>query len=157
MKIVKTINLKRLKNFLSQIKEKDFIKIAKINNETWRNYRSKKKFFYYFVLDKEKEYVASMVVLKTSYSNHLYFLYVLKRHRGTGLGTKLLKKFFQIDKRKMKTVHIKKKLKRTIRYYAKNNFTNKLDYKDNNLKKWIKRCKAKNKHHFKTRELLYKN
>ena len=34
----------------------------------------------------------------------------------------------------MKTVHIKKKLKRTIRYYAKNNFTNKLDYKDNNLK-----------------------
>tara|TARA_B100002052_G_scaffold298883_1_gene334017 strand:+ start:1218 stop:1391 length:174 start_codon:yes stop_codon:yes gene_type:complete len=57
----------------------------------------------------------------------------------------------------MKTVHIKKKLKRTIKYYAKNNFTNKLDYKDNNLKKWIKRCKAKNKNHFKTRELLYKS
>ena len=108
MKIVKTISFERLKKFLSQIKEKDFIKIAKINNETWRNYRSKKKFFYYFVLDKEKEYVASMVVLKTSYSNHLYFLYVLKSHRGTGLGTKLLKKFFLIDKRKMKTVHIKK-------------------------------------------------
>ena len=100
MKIVKTISFERLKKFLSQIKEKDFIKIAKINNETWRNYRSKKNFFYYFVLDKEKEYVASMVVLKTSYSNHLYFLYVLKRHRGTGLGTKLLKKFFQIDKEK---------------------------------------------------------
>ena len=44
MKIVKTISFERLKKFLSQIKEKDFIKIAKINNETWRNYRSKKIF-----------------------------------------------------------------------------------------------------------------
>ena len=54
MKIVKTINLERLKNFLSQIKEKDFIKIAKINNETWSNYRSKKNFFIILLLIKKK-------------------------------------------------------------------------------------------------------
>ncbi len=157
MKIQRTINLIKLKKFLTQIKEKDFLKIKKINNEIWRNYGSKKKFFFYFVLNKEKEYVATMIILNTSYSNHIFLLYVLKSHRSKGIGKKLVKIFFQINKGKLKTVHLKKNLKRAIKFYIKNNFTIKLDKKDNSLQKWIKRCQTKNKHHFKTRVLLYKN
>lgn len=155
MKILTKIKKKELLKFISKIEGKEFFLNKNINNAPWK-YRKLKNFTFRYVKI-NNEVVASLVIIKTSYSNHLSFLYILKNKRGKKIGSKLLSIFenYQINK-KLKTVHVTKTLKNSLIFYKKNKY--KKIYKKNDilLNRWKKRCLSFDKNTFKTRYLLFK-
>ena len=154
MFITRKISTKKLEAFLEEVYEKSFLSIKK-NRLLTKKYSYKKKFTHLFV-SKNNKYIACALILNTSYSNHLYFLYVLKEFRKKRIGRMLLREFFEISKEKIKTVHVKNTLKKVIKFYLKNSFKRKIDYQNKSLLKWKQRCMKRNKYHFNTRVLLFK-
>ena len=155
MKILSRIKKKELLEFISKIEGKEFFLNKNINNAPWK-YRKLKNFAFRYVRI-NNQIVASLVIIKTSYSNHLSFLYILKNKRNKKIGSKLLSIFenYQVNK-KLKTVHVTKTLKNSLKFYQKRKYIK--IYRKNYilLNRWKKRCLSFDKNTFKTRYLLFK-
>jgi ribosomal protein S18 acetylase RimI-like enzyme len=152
-KIVNKVSEKILINFLKKISGDEFKTNKDINSAPWK-YRKDKKFKFFFVKFK-KAIVGAIVIINFKFSRHLSFLYIIKEFRNINLGSKLLDKYF-LNTKRVKTVHVKKKLKRTINYYLKKNFVINKNSKNLIIKKWIQRSEKFN-NSFATRILMYKS
>jgi hypothetical protein len=151
-KIVNQVNNKNLINFLKKISGNEFKTNKDINNAPWK-YRKDKKLKFFFVKFK-KEIIGVMVIINFKFSRHLSFLYIIKEFRNINLGSKLLDKYF-LNTKRVKTIHVKKNLKRTLNYYLKKNFIINKNSKNLIIKKWIQRSEKFN-NSFATRVLIYK-
>ena len=151
-KIVNQVNNKNLINFLKKISVNEFKTNKDINNAPWK-YRKDKKLKFFFVKFK-KEIIGVIVIINFKFSRHLSFLYIIKEFRNMNLGSKLLDKYF-LNTKRVKTIHVKKSLKRTLNYYLKKNFIINKNSKNLIIKKWIQRSEKFN-NSFATRILIYK-
>ena len=151
-KIVNQVNNKNLINFLKKISGNEFKINKDINNAPWK-YKKDKKFKFFFVKFK-KEIIGVMVIINFKFSRHLSFLYIIKEFRNINLGSKLLDKYF-LNTKRVKTIHVKKSLKRTLNYYLKKKFIINKNSKNLTIKKWIQRSEKFN-NSFATRILIYK-
>ena len=153
IKVKKKVSDFQLEVFLKQIKEKAFFLNTKKENSPWKYIGDKKIIFKYFIY--KKKIIGSIVIFKNHISAHLSFFYILNDYRNNTIGDFFFKKFF-LKKRNLKTIHVLKKLKRTLNFYKSYNFS---IYSDNNsdLKKWIKKCEEFDKNTFKKKLLLFKN
>lgn len=151
--IKKKISIKKLNKFVNAIDGKIFNNNKNLKNPPWK-YLNLKKFKFYYLISKNNV-IGSMVILNTTYSNHLSFFYILNKNRAKGLGSNFLKKVF-IDNtsKKLKTVHVNKQLKRTIKFYKKHSFFISNKKKNKLIKKWVKRCILFDKNTFKDRHLM---
>ena len=118
-KIVNKVSDKNLINFLKKISGDEFKTNKDINNAPWK-YKKDKKLKFFFVKFKQ-EIVGSIVIINFKFSRHLSFLYIIKEFRNINLGSKLLDRYF-LNTKKVKTIHVKKSLKRTLNYYLKKKF-----------------------------------
>lgn len=151
--VKKNISKKKLNKFLSLIKGNVFKSNTKINNPPWK-YMRLKNFKFYFLISRN-EILGSIVILNTTYSKHLSFFYIIGKKRNRGIGSKFLKKIFiNKAKKKLKTVHVNKKLKKTIKFYKKNNFFISNKKENNFIKKWVRRCLNFNSMTFEKRILM---
>lgn len=151
-KIVNKVSDKNLINFLKKISGDEFKTNKDINNAPWK-YKKDKKLKFFFVKFKQ-EIVGSIVIINFKFSRHLSFLYIIKEFRNINLGSKLLDRYF-LNTKKVKTIHVKKSLKRTLNYYLKKNFVINKNSKNLIIKKWIQRSEKFN-NSFATRILIYK-
>ena len=150
--IVNKVSNKNLINFLKKISGNEFKTNKNINNAPWK-YRNDKKLKFFFVKYK-KEIIGVIVIINFKFSRHLSFLYIIKEFRNINLGSKLLDKYF-LNTKKVKTIHVKKSLKRTLNYYLKKKFLINKNSKNHIIKKWIERSEKFN-NSFATRILIYK-
>tara|TARA_Y100000816_G_C26068380_1_gene561636 strand:+ start:938 stop:1414 length:477 start_codon:yes stop_codon:yes gene_type:complete len=152
--IRKKISTKKLINFINTFDDKVFSNNKSLKNPPWKYLKEKKFNFYY--LFSNNEAIGSIVVLNTKYSRHLSFFYIIRRFRNKGIGSIFLKKvFLNLSKKKMKTVHVDKRLKKTIKFYKKNSFIVSNKKENNIIKKWIKRCLIFDKNTYRYKHLMF--
>lgn len=156
MKIISKskVSKQQIIKFVNSFKETEFKANNNLKKIPWK-YINDKKFRFYFCID-EKKIIGSIVILNNYFNKHLYFLYILKKFRYKGIGTRLLKHKF-LKYKNLKTIHVLKSLNKTIKFYKKFKFNiYKQDIKINNLHKWKKRCQKFNPNIFKEKYLVYK-
>jgi hypothetical protein len=152
IKVKKKVSEFQLAHFLKQFKEKAFFFNKKKENPPWKYIGNKEFIFKYFIY--KKKIIGSIVIFKNKISAHLSFFYILHDYRNNKIGDFFFKKFF-LKEKKIKTIHVLKKLKRALNFYKNYNFST---YSDNNydLKKWVNKCKEFDKNTFKKKLLLFK-
>lgn len=151
-KIVDRVNDINLISFLKKISGKEFKTNKDIKNAPWEHRKDKKLKFFFVKL--KKEIIGVIVIINYRFTRHLSFLYIIKEFRNINLGSKLLNKYF-LNTKKIKTIHVKKSLKRTLNYYLKKGFVINKNSKNLIIKKWIQRSEKFN-NSFATRILIYK-
>ena len=152
--IRKKISIKKLINFINTFDGKVFSNNKSIMNPPWK-YLNEKKFNFYYLFSNNKV-IGSIVILNTKYSRHLSFFYIIKQFRNKGIGSIFLKKvFLSLSKKKMKTVHVDKRLKKTIKFYKRNNFIISNKKENNIIKKWVKRCLIFDKNTYRYKHLMF--
>ena len=127
----------KLKKFLKQIKDKDFL-IHKDSNKSPWIYLDSKKFSFHFAYEKGNV-IGSLITFNSIYSRHLYFLYINEKYRYKGIGSILIKKFL-LNTKKIKTVHVLKSLKKILKFYIKNKFKILKKIESLKIKSWVSRC-----------------
>ena len=159
MSIFRVIQIKKrdskLKKFLIDIKEKNFLINRSYTNTPWVHFKNSNFRFYKIVI--ESKIVGIVVIIKLRLNDHLQFFYISKNHRSKGLGNAILTRL--LSKKKFTTVHVPKKLTiRTQKFYQKNNFKlSNLSEKHKLIKYWIKRCRNFDSKTSSEKKLLYKN
>lgn len=118
---------KKFKNFLRYIK----MPYEKNNNslkcKPWV-YKNLKN-FYFKCFIKDNKILGVIVFCKKKFNYHINFLYISSKHRNKKIGYKFLKYLANKKDRKLITTHVHKQLKRSIRFYKKNNFFKYSKYK----------------------------
>ena len=74
----KKVTKTKLKKFLKQIKDKDFL-IHKDSNKSPWIYLDSKKFSFHFACEKGNV-IGSLITFNSIYSRHLYFLYINEKY-----------------------------------------------------------------------------
>ena len=155
----KVLRIKRkdtkLKKFLKNIKEKNFFTNKSFKNTPWIHFKNKN--FFFFKIEKNRQIISLVVIIKLYKNTHLQFFYVGKPYRSKGFGREILKKI--LPKKKFTTVHVPKKLSiRTEIFYKNNNFKlSNLNEENKLIKYWIRRCVKYDKKTFLEKKLLYRN
>ena len=104
----------KLKRFLRNIKEKNFLINTSFKNTPWIHFKNTK--FVFNKIEIKKEIVGIIVIIKLKLNTHLQFFYISKNYRSKGIGNKILAKI--LPKKKFITVHVPKKLNiRTEKFY----------------------------------------
>jgi len=145
----------KLKKFLTDIKEKNFLINKSFTNTPWVHFMNPN--FRFYQINTESKIIGIVVIIKLRLNDHLQFFYISKNHRSKGLGNQILTQL--LSKKKFTTVHVPKKLTiRTQKFYQKNNFKlSDLSEKHKLIKYWIKRCKNFDSKTFSEKKLLYRN
>ncbi len=154
MKLTKKYNLNSIKIFLSEIKEKQFRPNKSLKGIPWK-FLKLKKFNFYFLYVNNK-IIGNITILNSVLNKHLYFLYVHKKYRRKGIGKFLLRRKF-LKTKKLKTVHVLKSLKNTIKFYQKFNFVVSKKNEGKNVIKWVNKCTTYDNKTFKNKYLIIKD
>ena len=154
IKVTKKYKLNALKKFLLNIKENEFKINRSINNIPWK-FLGVSKFDFYFVYF-EKKIIGNMTILNSKFNKHLYFLYINKNFRKQGIGNLLMNKIF-IKNKKLKTIHVLKTLKETVKFYIKFGFIKSKKNENENIIRWVKKCTKYDKNTFKDKYLIIKD
>ena len=145
----------KLRKFLSNIKESDFLLNKSFKNTPWIYLRSPN--FTFYKVENFQKILGVAVIFRIKKQDHLQFLYIDKNYRSSGIGKLLLNKVLR--KKKFTTVHVYKNLKKNVLEFYKNNGFKLYKFKNNKtkLELWIRRCNKFNRNTFKEKYLLYKN
>ena len=136
MKFKKKIDDKKIANFVKKISSaEEFRKNRSLSNAPWKYLNDNNIDSLSF--EKTNEILGVMVIIKNKYVNHLTFLYVLRKYRNLGIGKKLMKYYIKNYNKKILTIHVAKKHKKTILFYSKFGFEiYKPNYKNKIIQKW---------------------
>lgn len=128
-----------IQEFLPKIDD-DFAENKDINASPWKFIDE--IHFQFFADISNNRINAVMVKSVHESSEHLNFLYVLQELRAQGIGHQLLNYFIESRSKNMLTIHIRKELKRTVRFYRKFGFTltNQEDNHNEILSAWVDKC-----------------
>tara|TARA_A100001015_G_scaffold301688_1_gene388877 strand:- start:1564 stop:2064 length:501 start_codon:yes stop_codon:yes gene_type:complete len=154
IKVTKKYKLNSLKKFLLNIKEIEFKINRSINNIPWK-FLGVSKFDFYFVYFGNK-IIGNITILNNEFNKHLYFLYIDKNFRKQGIGNLLINKIF-IKNKKLKTIHVLKTLKETLKFYKKFSFIKSKKNESKNIIRWVKKCKKYDKNTFNDKYLIIKD
>mgnify|MGYP001391484838 CR=1 FL=1 len=154
IKITKKYKLNSLKKFLLNIKEDEFKISRSIKNIPWK-FLGVNKFHFYFVYF-ENKIIGNITILNNTFNKHLYFLYIDKNFRNKGIGNFLIKKIF-IKNKKLKTIHVLKTLKNTIKFYKKFSFIKSKKIESENVIRWVNKCNKYDKSTFRDKYLIIRD
>lgn len=154
IKVTKKYKLNSLRKFLLNIKEDEFKISRSLNNIPWK-YLDIHKFDFYFVYF-EKKIIGNITILNNKFNRHLYFLYIDKNFRKKGIGNFLINKIF-IKYKKLKTIHVLKTLKNTLKFYKKFSFIKSNKNESKNVIRWVKKCTKYDQNTFKDKYLVIKD
>ena len=149
-------NLNDIKLFLNDIDD-NFSDNKSINSAPWKNIDE--NHFRFFGNYFRGNINGAMVSIIFDYNIHLSFLYTLRDKRSSGIGSKFIKYLIENRlERRLITIHVRKELKRTIKFYNKFGFKQ-YDFqnkKNIELESWIDKCKKYDLHTYENNVLMYK-
>ena len=154
----KGIDAKKLPSFLDKIYEEELRDNKDINKTPWKYLKDDNVDFYHYENEK-KEMVGVMVIIRSEFSNHFSFLYILEEYRKYSLGIKFFKYYFENykDKNKIFTLHVIKSLKKTIETYKMLDFK---IYDPSHVEKevigWRIKCMKNDKNFYEEKYLMWR-
>ena len=155
----KGIDTEKLPNFLDKIYEEELRDNKDINKTPWKYLKDHNVDFFHYENEK-KEIVGVMVVIRSEFSNHFSFLYILKEYRKYFLGAKCFKYYFENykDENKIFTCHLIKSLKKNIENFKKHYFFKVYDssHKEKEVINWRNKCMKNNKNFYENKYLLWR-
>ena len=154
----KGIDTEKLPNFLDKIYEEELRDNKDINKTPWKYLKDHNVDFFHYENEK-KEIAGVMVIIRSEFSNHFSFLYILEEYRKHSLGIKFFKYYFENYKEKNKifTLHVIKSLKKTIETYKMLDFKiYESSHKDKEVVNWRNKCMKNDKNFYENKHLMWR-